>query len=49
MAVLRTAVVVLRAFIASQSSLVLESLAFRQQVVGLPRVGVLHHRYVRAA
>ncbi len=47
MAVLRTAVVVLRALLGSRSSLVLEDLALRQQVVGLPRVGGLHHRYER--
>ena len=49
MAVLRTAVVVLRALLASRSLLVLENLALRQQVVVLPRVGGLHHRYARAA
>ncbi len=49
MELLKTLVAVLRAFLASQSALALENLALRQQAVGLPRVGGLHHRYGRAA
>ena len=49
MAVLRMAVVVLLALLGNRSALVLENLALRQQVGGQPRVGGLHHRYVRAA
>ena len=49
MAVLRTPVVVLRALLGSRSSLALENLAVRQQVVVLARVGGIRHRYVRAA
>ena len=49
MAVLRTAVVVLRALLGNRASLMLENLALRQEAVGPPRLGGLRHRCARAA